>query len=198
MLAFTLFRPDLPVLTAPRVTLREPKPGDYREWAAVRQESRDFLARWEPRWAEDELERASWRERIRRYRGEIAAGTALPYLIFETATGRLAGGITLGNIRHGVAQSGQIGYWMGVSHAGRGLMPEAVTAVARHAFEQLRLHRIEAACIPDNERSIRVLEKAGFKREGLLRSYLRINGAWEDHYLYSLVSADRGIEYGQD
>ena len=198
MFALPLFRQKLPTLTGQRIVLRPPIAGDYEEWAAVRHASRDFLAPWEPRWTADELDRAAWRERLRRYRGEIAGGTGLPFLIFEKSTGRLAGGITLGNIRHGVAQTGQIGYWMGVAHAGKGMMPEAVDLVARYGFETLRLHRIEAACIPNNERSIRVLEKAGFQREGLLRSYLRINGIWRDHFLYSLVAGDLGYGQGQD
>ena len=92
------------------------------------------------------------------------------------------------NIRYGVAQNASIGYWMGERFAGRGLMPRALRLVAGHCFGTMRLHRLEAACIPDNNRSIRVLEKAGFSREGLLRSYLKINGAWQDHYLYARVS----------
>ena len=73
-------------------------------------------------------------------------------------------------------------------------MSEALQLVVRFAFDTLRLHRVEAACIPDNARSIRVLEKAGFRREGLLRSYLRINGVWQDHYLYALISGDQRNE----
>ena len=96
----------------------------------------------------------------------------------------------MGNIRHGVAQSGHIGYWMGARFAGQGYMVEAARLVVDYAFTAQRLHRIEAACIPGNERSIRVLEKAGFKREGLLRSYLRINGVWQDHHLYALIAGD--------
>lgn len=176
------------------VSIRPPVSGDYAEWAAVRRESRDFLTPWEPKWASDELDRIAWRQRLRRYREEIAQGTGMPFLIFENANGRLAGGITLGNIRYGVAQTGQVGYWIGVNHAGRGLMAEALQLVVRFAFDTLRLHRVEAACIPDNARSIRVLEKAGFKREGLLRSYLRINGVWQDHYLYALISGDQRDE----
>jgi len=71
-------------------------------------------------------------------------------------------------------------------------MLEAVGLVCDFAFDTLRLHRIEAACIPDNVRSVRVLEKAGFQREGLLRAYLRINGSWQNHYLYALIADDRG------
>lgn len=188
MFALPFSRPKLPALTGETVFLRPPVSGDYSEWSAVRRHSRAFLSPWEPKWTSDELERSAWRQRLRRYREEMAQGTGVPFLIFERDSGRLAGGITLGNIRHGVAQSGQIGYWMGVDHAGKGLMLEALQLVVGFGFETLRLHRIEAACIPDNARSIRVLEKAGFQREGLLRSYLRINGVWQDHYLYALVA----------
>ena len=176
--------------------LRPPISRDHAEWAAVRRESQQFLTPWEPKWTADELERGAWRLRLRRYREEITQGTAMPFLIFDKVTGRLAGGITLGNIRHGVAQSGQIGYWMGVNHAGKGFMHEAVLLVVQFGFETLRLHRIEAACIPDNQRSIRVLEKAGFRREGLSRSYLRINGVWRDHLLYALIAGDGEQERG--
>src|SRR5690606_1446206 len=100
-------------------------------------------------------------------------GTGISFFVFEKAEGRLAGGISLSNIRHGVAQSASIGYWMGERYAGKGLMHEALRLIIPFAFEQLRLHRLEAACIPSNTRSMRLLEKAGFQREGLLRSYLR-------------------------
>lgn len=190
MLALPFFRRDMPELRGSRVTLRLPETGDFHEWAALRSASRAFLEPWEPRWAPDELERTAWRARIQRYREDFARGSAVAFFIFENASGKLAGGITIGNIRHGVAQSGQIGYWIGERFAGRGLMLEAVRLVVPYAFNSLRLHRIEAACIPDNVRSIRVLEKARFQREGLLRSYLKINGAWQDHYLYALVEGD--------
>ncbi|WP_378943864.1 GNAT family N-acetyltransferase [Mesorhizobium sp. ANAO-SY3R2] len=188
MFSFSLFRRDTPALKGERVTLRMPNWRDYREWAALRAESRSFLEPWEPRWAPDELERSAWRVRLSRYQDEFIQGTAAAFFIYDNATNKLIGGITLGNIRYGVAQSGHIGYWIGERYAGQGFMADAVRLVVRHAFDTLRLHRIEAACIPDNGRSIRVLEKAGFRREGLLRSYLRINGEWHDHYLYALIA----------
>ena len=192
--ALSFLQKPQPALKGKLVSIRPAASGDYTEWAAVRRESRDFLTPWEPKWASDELDRIAWRQRIRRYREEIAQGTGMPFLIFENANGQLAGGITLGNIRYGVAQTGQVGYWIGVNHAGKGMMAEALQLVVRFAFDTLRLHRVEAACIPDNARSIRVLEKAGFRREGLLRSYLRINGVWQDHYLYALISGDQRNE----
>lgn len=190
MFALPFHRRDLPALKGKRVTLRAPQSGDFLEWSALRRESRSFLEPWEPRWSGDELERRAWRRRLRRHRAEIAAGSGMTFLIFDNRSGRLTGGITLGNIRHGVAQSGHIGYWIGERFAGQGLMVDAVDLVLVFAFGTLRLHRIEAACIPDNARSVRVLEKAGFRREGLLKSYLKINGVWQDHYLYALIAGE--------
>lgn len=190
MIGLPFLRRSSPAPKGERVMLRLPQGSDYREWAALRASSRAFLEPWEPRWASDELSRAAWRQRLSRYLEDHASGVALPFFIFENATGSLIGGITLGNIRYGVAQTGQIGYWIGERYAGKGLMLEALALIVGHAFEVLRLHRIEAACIPDNLRSLRLLEKAGFQREGLLRSYLRINGMWQDHYLYALVAGD--------
>ena len=96
----------------------------------------------------------------------------------------------LANIRRGVAQSASLGYWVGVSHAQRGYMTGALRALIPAAFEVLRLHRLEAACIPSNVASIRLLEKTGFQREGFAREYLCINGTWQDHLLYARLCVD--------
>ncbi|MEZ5810757.1 MAG: GNAT family protein [Rhizobiaceae bacterium] len=190
MLFGELFASGNAELKGERVTLRHPRKSDYRAWAELRRNSRDFLEPWEPRWAPDELARRAWRERLRQYVQDRRRGHGHTFFVLERQTGALAGGISIGNVRRGVAQSGQIGYWMGEKFAGHGLMGEALSLVVEYGFRGLGLHRIEAACIPDNKRSIRVLEKAGFSREGLLRSYLRINGAWRDHLLFALIDED--------
>lgn len=177
-----------PELQGRRVRLRLPMRSDYAEWATLRRESRTFLEPWEPRWAPDELEPSAWRDRVRRARLDHANGTGLTFLILDGPT--LVGGIAIGNVRHGVSQSAQIGYWMGERHAGKGYMSEAIGLVADHAFGPMRLHRLEAACIPDNQRSIRALENAGFRREGELREYLKINGVWRDHLLYAVLAQE--------
>ena len=100
------------------------------------------------------------------------------------------GGITLGGVRRGVSQSGTLGYWMGAPYAGKGRMTRAVAAAVDFAFLKLRLHRVEAACIPDNAPSIALLERNGFQREGYARGYLQIDGAWRDHVLFALVESD--------
>ena len=103
----------------------------------------------------------------------------------------LLGGLTLGLVRRGVAQACTLGYWMGERHAGKGHMTEAVRGALRFAFSDLALHRVEAACLPNNLASRRLLERVGFQREGEARAYLRINGVWADHFLYGVLSSDR-------
>lgn len=188
------FRRDLPELDGKRVWLRMPRSRDHAEWAALRAQSRAFLEPWEPRWAPDELSRHAFRQRLKRYYGELDQGAGASFFVFEKESERLAGGISLSNIRRGVAQSAHIGYWMGERFAGQGLMFEALQLVIHFSFGQLKLHRLEAACIPSNTRSMRLLEKAGFQREGLLRSYLRINGLWQDHCLYALIAGEHEIQ----
>ncbi|RFC68839.1 MULTISPECIES: GNAT family N-acetyltransferase [Mesorhizobium] len=190
MFALPFFRRDLPVLVGERVRLRAPALGDFRQWTSLRSESRSFLEPWEPSWSPDELDYSAWRLRIGRYREDIAQGSGIPFFLFSTIGDKLYGGITLSNIRRGVAQTGSLGYWIGARYAGQGFMQEAVRLVVEHAFDGLRLHRVEAACIPTNTRSVRVLEKAGFQREGVARSYLKINGVWQDHSLYAIVAND--------
>jgi ribosomal-protein-alanine N-acetyltransferase len=175
------------------VFLRLPSRNDYEEWSALRENSRAFLSPWEPGWSAGELSLRSFKARLANWRGEIQAGTAWPFFLFERASGRLAGGISLFNIRHGAAESGEIGYWTGEPFAGQGYMSEAIGLIIPFGLEVLGLRRIVAACIPENARSARVLEKAGFEREGVVRSYLQINGVRRDHVLYSLVAPDGGM-----
>jgi ribosomal-protein-alanine N-acetyltransferase len=161
------------------------------EWSALRGESREFLTPWEPTWAPDELTRAAFRRRLRRYVQAERTGTGMMFFVFDRKTGELTGGVQLSNIRQGIAQSAaSLGYWMGKKYAGKGIMTDAVVTLVRHAFDRLGFHRIEAACLPNNTPSRRVLVKAGFGAEGTARKYLRINGEWQDHLLFAIVAGD--------
>jgi [ribosomal protein S5]-alanine N-acetyltransferase len=173
------------------VYLRPAEMRDYIAWAELRQASRAFLTPWEPTWPADDLTRASFRRRLRRHAEELDRDEAYPFLLFREGDDRLLGGLTLGQVRRGVAQAATLGYWMGAPHAGKGYMARAVRATAGFAFATLRLHRIEAACLPENAASARMLEGVGFKREGFARAYLRINGEWRDHVLFAMVETDR-------
>lgn len=182
--------PSRPLIRTPNLYLRAPQASDHAAWAVLRMESREFLTPWEPTWNEDDLTRASFRLRAKRAAREISTDEAYSLFIFETGTETLLGGLTLGLIRRGVAQACTLGYWMGRRHSGRGHMTEAVRGAVRFAFSDLALHRVEAACLPNNEPSRRLLERVGFQHEGLARAYLKINGNWADHLLYGVLSSD--------
>ena len=178
------FSDPQPSVVGEGVILRTPQPTDYPEWAALREQSREFLTPWEPTWPADDLSRSAFRRRLRRYTEDLRTDQSYAFLIFRSADGRLVGGLTLANVRRGVAQAGSLGYWMGLPYVRSGHMTAAVRAVIPFAFGTLRLHRLEAACIPTNTASIRLLENTGFVREGYAREYLCINGIWQDHLLY--------------
>ena len=184
------FSEPLPSIVGEGVALRTPQTTDYNDWAALREQSREFLTPWEPTWPADDLSRSAFRRRIRRYAEDLRTDQGYAFLIFRNSDDAIVGGLTLANIRRGVAQAGSLGYWVGAPYIRRGYMTAAVRALVPVAFDLLRLHRLEAACIPTNLASIRLLEKTGFRREGYARSYLCINGIWQDHLLYAKLQSD--------
>ena len=174
-----------------RLTLRPPIHSDFRAWTALRVKSRDFLTRWEPAWAEDHLTRKAFTNRVYWAQRSINSGTALPLFLVRREDGSLVGAITLDNVRRGPAQAGTLGYWTGEPFIRHGYMREAIRAVVHHAFTRMDLSRIEAACLPENAASRGLLEKAGFKYEGVAQSYLQIAGRWRSHVLYASLRSDR-------
>ena len=178
------------VLRFGRVYLRPPRRGDWREWASLRAASREFLAPWEPTWARDALSRAAFRRRLRQYREELRGGVGYRFLAFRREDDTMLGGINLTNVRGGIIQAGNLGYWIGAPYAGQGYMTESMQCILVFAFDRLGLHRVEAACIPENTRSESLLRRAGFRLEGRAREYLRINGAWHDHLTFAILRED--------
>lgn len=172
------------------VVLRAPRPADYDAWASLRLESEAWLRPWEPEWAPDELSREGWRRRLRRYVDDMKADRAAPFFILSETDETLLGGINLNGIQRGVAQTCSVGYWIGAPHARQGHMRAALRLLIPWAFDRLGLHRVEAACLPENERSSRLLLSVGFSPEGRSRAYLKINGAWADHLRFAIVKGD--------
>ena len=172
------------------VVLRPPAMNDYAAWFALRSASRDHLVPFEPQWAIDELSRASFRRRLRQHVSDHNGDLGYAFFIWCRRDASLMGGITLSNVRRGVAHAASLGYWVGQRHARQGVMTDAMRCLLPFAFGNLGLHRLEAACLPGNRPSIRVLEKAGFQPEGLARGYLRINGQWQDHLLFARLQDD--------
>ena len=174
-----------------RMILRPPHHADFRGWTALRRDSADFLTPWEPAWAPDHLTRKAFTNRVYWAQRALANGTALPLFLIRTEGQVLLGAITLDNIRRGPAQDGTLGYWIGAPFARQGYMAEAIEAVTHHAFDVLDISRIQAACLPENVASRGVLEKCGFKYEGVAQSYLQIAGRWRNHVLYANLRSDR-------
>jgi [ribosomal protein S5]-alanine N-acetyltransferase len=191
MALFRTVDETLPSVAGHGVTLRVPQSNDFTEWAALREVSRAFLVPWEPTWPPDDLTRGAFRRRLKRYSEDLRNDLAYAFLIYRNDDNALVGGVTLANIRRGVAQAGSIGYWVGAPFARQGYMTASMRTLVPFCFGTLRLHRLEAACIPSNAASVALLEKTGFQREGYARSYLCINGTWQDHLLYARLKDDR-------
>lgn len=185
-----LIRKKLKIETE-RLTLRPPVHGDFRAWATLRREGEAYLRPWEPSWSADHLTRKAFTNRVYWAQRSIAGGSAVPLFLFRREGEQLVGAITLDNIRRGPAQAGTLGYWTGEVFARQGYMREAIGAVVHHAFTRLDLSRIEAACLPENHPSRGLLEKSGFKYEGVAQSYLQIAGRWRTHVLYACLRSDR-------
>jgi len=174
-----------------RIVLRLPETADHAAWSRLRREGESFLRSWEPAWSHDHLTRRAFRNRVYwawRARDE---GRALALFLVRREDERLMGAITLDNIRRGPAQSAQVGYWIGPEFARKGIMTEALTAVVHHAFASLDLSRVEAACLPENVASRALLDRTGFRHEGIAEAYLQIDGRWRDHVLYANLRSDR-------
>ncbi|MFV0292795.1 MAG: GNAT family N-acetyltransferase [Paracoccus sp. (in: a-proteobacteria)] len=178
-------------LETERMVLRLPQHSDFNAWKTLREESSEFLTPWEPTWSADHLSRKAFANRVYWAIRASRSGSSVPFFLERNVDGVLLGAITLDNIRRGPAQMATIGYWIGAVHARQGYMAEAIDTVVRHAFISLDLSRIEAACLPDNAASRGVLERSGFKYEGVAQSYLQINGRWRTHVLYANLRHDR-------
>lgn len=184
-----LSEPEL-VIRGDGVRLRPPAPADYAQWADLRGRSRAHLTPYEPAWSAEELSRWSYRRRLRQHQRDAREDLGYAFFVFKGREDSLIGGLTLSNVRRGVTQAVSLGYWMGLSFTNQGHMTAAVAAILPFVFHDLKLHRIEAACLPHNFASMKVLERNGFRREGVARGYLRINGTWQDHVLFALLSDD--------
>lgn len=176
---------------AGEVALRPPRLADAGVWSRIRMRDQRYLEEWEPvspgTWAERNAA-LSWLAQWSTLRGLARRGASIPLVI--TLDGVFAGQITVGGVVRGALRSGWVGYWVG-SHAARGgVATAAVALVVDHCFAQGGLHRVEATVRPENEPSLRVLRKLGFREEGLFQRYLEVAGAWRDHRCLALTTED--------
>ena len=177
-------------LTGERVFLRPPKRRDALKWQKLRMSSKSFLVPWEPSWDASSCTRRAYLRYFKNSNYLANMDRAYSFLIFKTEDKTLLGGINVGNVRRGVSQSASLGYWIGEKYSRNGYMKEALKLLIPSLFVDLRLNRIEAATLEENIASKNLLKKIGFKKEGVLRKYLKINGTWRDHILYGLLEND--------
>jgi len=184
--------PAVTTLFGRHVLLRPLEAADFPKWQEVRRRNADWLTKWEPQQlpgqpnvvedAQAFSSRCSARQRERQL------GTGYGFGVF--ANGIFAGEINLNSIQRGPFQNAYVGYWIDEALAGNGYIPEAFVVIARFAFEEIHLHRIQAAVVPRNAASRRVAEKLELRDEGTARRYLEINGVWEDHIRFAMTSED--------
>lgn len=173
--------------------LRSPRVRDGAAWSEVRLRNEAWLAPWEPTsalsWA-DRSTGAAWRATVASLRRSAREGTGLPFVV--EYGGRLVGQVNVSSITRGALRGATIGYWVDAAVAGRAITPTAVALVIDHCFARAGLHRIEIDIRPENEASLRVVEKLGLRQEGYYRRFLDIDGAWRDHVAFALTSEELG------
>lgn len=179
-----------------RVFLRHPTGGDKSEWVRLRDESETHLERWEP----------TLPGQAGMLPSEIAfdkflASSDLPeaqrFVVCLAESGAIAGQLSFNQIFRGPFQNAITGYWVGAAHSRRGLMTEALTLGLAHVFGRLGLHRVEANIMPENDASKALVQRLGFRFEGLALRYLRIDGDWRDHEHWA-ITAEEWAERGRD
>ncbi|MEO1918992.1 MAG: GNAT family protein [Paracoccaceae bacterium] len=178
-------------ITSKRLFLRLPEARDYVDWAKLRQDSTAFLDPWEPVHESAYISRRAFQNRAAAAKRMAKNKRALSLLLFRQTDEVLVGGLTLDNMQAGVSKSCTVGYWMGENYARQGYMKEALEAAVQYAFTVLDISRIQAGCLPENAPSRALLEKSGFKYEGVAQSYLQIAGRWRNHVLYANLRRDR-------
>tara|TARA_Y200000002_G_scaffold373559_1_gene372895 strand:+ start:185 stop:766 length:582 start_codon:yes stop_codon:yes gene_type:complete len=174
-----------------RCYLRLPNLNDFESWVNLRKKSEDFLSKWEPERDRNFYSMTLFRSRVKWAKNKFNEKKVIHAFIFRREDESLIGAVTLDNVRRGAAQSGSIGYWLGEPFQKKGYMFEAVQALVFYVFKNFDLSRLEAATLPENQASRSLLERVGFKYEGVSQSYLQISGRWRNHVMYALLRNDR-------
>ena len=177
-------------ITGRKVILRPPQYSDWKAWADERKKNKLYLQPWEPLWSINELERSSFVKRVRMFERLSHNDQAYSFLIYKSDNEDFIGEVNISNVQRGIIQSCTIGYWIAKDCEGKGMMSESLELVKEFIFNELKLHRIEAACLPHNIPSLKLLLKNGFIKEGTARKLLKINDKWQDHTVLSFIFDD--------
>jgi ribosomal-protein-alanine N-acetyltransferase len=175
----------------PDIELRIPAPGEAETFLDLVVRNRDHFRPYEPRRPASYFTLGGQREQIAAAQRQAELGERFEFGMWELRTKLLVGRISLGGISRGALQNAYLGYGVDIGHGGRGYATQAVGIAVRIAFGDLGLHRVQAAVVPENKASARVLAKAGFREEGLARRYLFLDGQWKDHLMFARTADDR-------
>jgi [ribosomal protein S5]-alanine N-acetyltransferase len=179
-------------LEAGNVALRPLRHRDKAEWSRLRQRNLQWLSPWEASNPAPGGYLPSYHEMVRALNAQVRAASAMPFVITERleAGGRptIVGQLTVSGIVWGSALTATLGYWVDKERAGRGIAPTAVALATDYCFWQLGLHRMEINIRPENAASLRVVQKLGFRDEGIRKAYLHIAGSWADHRSFALTA----------
>jgi ribosomal-protein-alanine N-acetyltransferase len=172
-----------------RVVLRALVTNDFAAWSEVRRRNEGWLTKWEPMrlvgHPDPTVDRDAFALRCQARERERQLGQGYGFGIF--VEGRFSGEININAVHRGPFQNADVGYWIDEAMAGHGYVPEACVVVFKHAFEDLRLHRLQINIVPRNANSRRVMEKLAIRDEGVSLRFLEINGVWEDHVRYAIT-----------
>jgi ribosomal-protein-alanine N-acetyltransferase len=174
------------------IELRLPEQRDAEAWLDLVVRNRDHFRPYEPRRPPSYFTIGGQREQIAAAKRQAHLGERFEFGIFEIGSRALVGRISLGGVARGALQQAYLGYGIDIEHGGRGYATQAVHDAVRYAFDELDLHRVQAAVVPENIASARVLQKCGFREEGLARRYLFLDGQWKDHRMFARTSDDGG------
>ncbi|KQO09609.1 GCN5 family acetyltransferase [Agreia sp. Leaf244] len=177
----------VPTLSDGPIVIRPIRVRDARALERELMENRGWLRKWEATNPHGPMS-FDTRASIRSLQSNARAGYGLPFLI--EYSGELAGQLNVSSISYGSVSSASIGYWVSERFAGKNITPTAVALASDYAFFQVGLHRIEICIRPENGPSLRVVEKLGYRYEGLRRRFIHINGDWRDHFCFALVSEE--------
>ena len=175
---------------APDVELRLPEPEDADSFLDLVVRNRDHFRPYEPRRPPAYFTLGGQRDQIAAARRQAKLGERFEFGVWRNNGGGLVGRISLGGISRGALQNAYLGYGIDIECAGRGYATQAVKLAVHVAFDDLGLHRVQAAVVPENTASARVLQKCGFREEGLARRYLFLDGQWKDHRMFALTPED--------
>ncbi len=172
------------------VVLCQPVKSNFNEWVSLRKHNQEYLKPWEPEFNNLKLVKKHYLTRLKSYNKMARLGKALPFYVFRSKDKRMIGVCNILDIQRNISQTAKIGYWIGKEYSGLNFGKSAVLAVTNYCFNELSLNRVEAAVMVKNAPSISILKALGFKEEGILRKNLKINGNWEDHYIFSKILSD--------